>query len=92
MVKIMYIVCTYDVKEKSCVKVMKVLRRYLFHVQKSVFEGTLTPKQFTHLKTDLRKVTTEEDSILFYFTYNEKQLYKNELYNKETTLNILIDD
>ena len=39
----MYIICTYDIKEKRCPKVMKVLRRYMFHVQKSVFEGELTP-------------------------------------------------
>ena len=39
----MYIICTYDVKSKNCPKFMKLLRRYLFHVQKSVFEGELTP-------------------------------------------------
>ena len=41
MVK-MYVICTYDVAEKRCVKVMKVLRKYMFHVQNSVFEGELT--------------------------------------------------
>ena len=43
----MYVICVYDVNEKTCVKVMKILRKYLFHIQKSVFEGPLTPKQFS---------------------------------------------
>ena len=49
----MYVICVYDVNEKTCAKVMKILRRYLFHIQKSVFEGTLTPKQFSTLKEEL---------------------------------------
>lgn len=52
----MYVICVYDVNEKTCVKVMKILRKYLFHIQKSVFEGTLTPKQFSVLKEGLNKV------------------------------------
>lgn len=88
----MYVICTYDVNEKTCVKVMKVLRRYLFHVQNSVFEGTLTPKQFKNLKQELNKITNKEDSILFYISYNEKQIYKDELHEKNTSFNILIDE
>ena len=46
----MYVICTYDVAEKRCVKVMKVLRKYMFHVQNSVFEGELTASKFNELK------------------------------------------
>ena len=38
---------------------MKVLRRYMFHVQKSVFEGELTPAKFNELKG----VFYDEDGI-----------------------------
>lgn len=87
----MYVICVYDVNEKACVKVMKILRKYLFHIQKSVFEGTLTPKQFSVLKEELHKVTSDEDSVLFYFSYNEKQIYKEGLNKVNESLNILID-
>ncbi len=87
----MYVICVYDVNEKTCVKVMKILRKYLFHIQKSVFEGTLTPKQFSVLKEELYKVTSDEDSVLFYFSYNEKQIYKEGLDKVNESLNILID-
>ena len=68
----MYVICVYDVNEKTCVKVMKILRRYLFHIQKSVFEGTLTPKQFSTLKEELHKVTSDEDSVLFYLFFTNQ--------------------
>lgn len=87
----MYVICVYDVNEKTCVKVTKILRKYLFHIQKSVFEGTLTPKQFSVLKEELHKVTSDEDSVLFYFSYNEKQIYKEGLNKVNESLNILID-
>ena len=87
----MYVICVYDVNEKTCVKVMKILRKYLFHIQKSVFEGTLTPKQFSTLMEELHKVTSDEDSVLFYFSYNEKQIYKEGLDKVNESLNILID-
>lgn len=87
----MYIICTYDVNEKTCIKVMKILRKYLFHVQNSVFEGTLTPKQFKNLKEELSSVTNKEDSVQFYICYNEKQIYKENLNRKNSLDNILIE-
>lgn len=88
----MTIVCTYDVNEKKCPKYMKILRKYLFHVQKSVFEGNLTPTQFKRLKEELKKINREEESVFFYICYNEKQLYKYDLVgNKITDLNVIRD-
>ena len=68
----MYVICTYDITEKRCPKVMKVLRRYMFHVQKSVFEGELTPAKFNELKIKLNKIVESDDSVLFYFVYENK--------------------
>lgn len=86
----MYVICTYDVDEKNCAKVMKVLRRYLFHIQKSVFEGTLTPKQYKELQEQIKQVTNSTDSILFFISYNEKQIYKKSLNETNRPSNILI--
>lgn len=88
----MYVICTYDVKERKCPKYMKILRKYLFHVQKSVFEGTLTPKKFKDLKEELKKIKGEDDSVIFYVSYNEKQVYKYDLDGKSPpALNIIKD-
>lgn len=86
----MYIICTYNVVEKRCAKVMKLLRRYLFHVQNSVFEGELTPAKFNALKSNLDKIIEPSDSILFYFTYENKKIKKDYLGKQPKQSNIII--
>ena len=63
----MYMVCVYDVDEKRCAKVMKVLRNYLFHIQKSVFEGSLTPNHIEIYYVIYEKYQSK--LIQFCFTY-----------------------
>lgn len=48
----MYVVLTYDVNEKRVQKAMKVCRKYLVHVQKSVFEGNITEAKLKKLKKE----------------------------------------
>lgn len=86
----MYVICTYDVEEKRCIKVMKILRRYMFHVQNSVFEGELTPTKFNELKAKINKVISSEDSVLFYFVYENKKMKKDFLGKEQKSLNIIL--
>ncbi len=51
----MYVILTYDVKEVRVSKAMKICRKYLTHVQRSVFEGWLTESTLKRLKRDLEK-------------------------------------
>ncbi len=63
----MYVILTYDIKEERVAKVLKICRKYLYWVQKSVFEGEITVAKLEKLKTELRKIINlEEDSILIY--------------------------
>lgn len=91
MVIYMYIICTYDVKSKNCPKYMKLLRRYLFHVQESVFEGELTPATFNKLKKELNKIVTESDHISIYYAYNSKTIKKQELGKQTNKKNFIIE-
>ena len=86
----MFLVVVYDVEEKRCNKVMKLLRKYLFHVQNSVFEGELTPAKYKELKTKIKDITTDSDSVKFYFSYNNKQIYSEELGSNRNVSNIII--
>ena len=86
----LYIICSYDVDQKHCAKLMKVLRKYLFHIHESVFEGTLTPSQFDKVKTDINKVISKEDSVIFFYSYNDKQIYKSSLGKVNKNTNIII--
>lgn len=63
----MYVILTYDVKQQRVAKVMKTCRKYLTHVQKSVFEGLISDSKLTSLKHELEKVIlVEEDSVCIY--------------------------
>jgi CRISPR-associated protein Cas2 len=63
----MYVILAYDVGQKRVSKVMKTCRRYLIHVQNSVFEGTITEARLKKLKNELeKKIVKEADSICIY--------------------------
>lgn len=85
----MYVICVYDVDEKRCNKCKTLLRKYLFHVQKSVFEGELTPALYKELKDKLNIIIKNKDQVIFYFTYNNKQMYKNALGKTNSISNVI---
>ena len=43
---IMYIVLVYDIGEERVARIMKVCRKYLNHIQNSVFEGEISVANF----------------------------------------------
>lgn len=69
---------------------MKTLRKYLFHIQESVFEGELTPRQYRKLNEELEKIIGEEDQVIFYFTYKPKDLNKRILGKSDDKSEIII--
>ncbi len=75
----MYYILVYDIKEKRVQKVHKLVKRYLNWVQNSVFEGELTPGQFTSLKIELDGIMDYgEDSVIVYklgsLKYTEREI------------------
>jgi len=74
----MYIVVAYDITDdKLRRKIVKILEKYWFRVQKSVFETYIKPNQFEEMKRKLnwvlnlakkkRKNIWPNDSVRFYF-------------------------
>ncbi len=63
-----FIVAAYDVvKNKPRVKLMKLLKGYGEHVQKSVFECMLTDEQIERLKQHIKRlIDLDEDSVRLY--------------------------
>ncbi len=85
----MFVILTYDVNVKRVSKVMKICRKYLTHVQKSVFEGLITEGKYDRLRSELKKVAdVETDSIKVYKITSTKFTTKEELglVAKETNL------
>ena len=63
----MYVVLSYDINKKRVGKALKICRKYLTHVQKSVFEGIITEAKLGKLKKELLdKIEYDEDQICIY--------------------------
>jgi len=61
----MFILMVYDVEVKRIVKVLKIGRKYLHHIQNSVLEGELSPAQYKKLKV-LTPLTAVLPSSIFF--------------------------
>ena len=82
----MYVILTYDIGVKRNGKVLRICRKYLRPVQKSVFEGDITERKLEKLKSELKKVIKpEDDQIAIYrlqsVRYSEKEMIG---YHKQT--------
>ena len=63
----MLVVFTYDVKAIRVSKMKKICRKYLFHIQNSVFEGMITESKLNMLKSEVEKVIDKKtDSVCIY--------------------------
>lgn len=78
----MYIVLVYDVATdengaRVSRKTFKACKKYLTHIQKSVFEGNLTELNYMKLRVELSKyIRKDMDSVLVFKSRDEKWLEK----------------
>ena len=65
----MKIILIYDISliekedQKRLIKVMKIARKYLHHIQKSVFEGDLTYGKLKRLENELLNVVDKKETV-----------------------------
>ncbi len=84
----MYVLLVYDISlddngARVLRNVFKIAKKYLHHVQNSVFEGEITEAQIYALKAEIRKwVRTDTDSVLL-FKSREKRWLDKEFWGKE---------
>ena len=78
----MYVVLVYDVSQqengaKRWSKIFKICKRYLTHIQNSVFEGELLESQAIKLKAELdRYIRDDKDSVILFKSRNQRWLEK----------------
>ncbi len=87
----MYYILVYDVGEKRVGKALKICRKYLHHIQNSVFEGEMTPGQCDKLKAELKKlIKPGADSVIIFKSSAKKWVDKEILgLEKRSTANFL---
>ena len=79
----MYIILVYDInlEEKEGQKVLrnvfKTCKKYLIHIQNSVFEGELLESQLIKLKSELNKyIRKDKDNIIVFKSRNQRWMKK----------------
>ncbi len=78
----MYVILVYDISKEQkgsrrWRKVFGICKRYLTHVQKSVFEGELTESQIKKMELEIKQnIDRSIDSIIIFKSRNERWLDK----------------
>lgn len=78
----MYVVLVYDIcfdekGQKVLRKVFKICKKYLSHIQNSVFEGELSSSQLFRLRQEIdRHIRDDKDSVIIFKSRHEKWLDK----------------
>jgi len=63
----MYLIVVYDIEVERIDKVRAALRRYLFWVQNSVFEGELTESSYKAMIREVKTLIKKDyDSVIIY--------------------------
>lgn len=74
-----YAIIVYDVQADRTHKFLKYLRRYLTHVQNSVFEGEVTEGTLVEVKETLQSMLESDESVMVYRmdsdSYVERSVY-----------------
>ena len=71
-----YVVAVYDVEADRTRLFLKFLRRYLTHVQNSVFEGQITEGDLEEVKHRLESMLEPGESVIVYEMSSEEYVLR----------------
>lgn len=79
----MYVIIVYDISLENkgarvLNRVFKICKKYLTHVQLSVFEGELTPAKLAKLKAELNQYIRDDLDSIIIFTNQRSEWLKKE--------------
>ncbi len=79
----MYVILVYDINleqkegKKILRNVYKICKKYLVHIQNSVFEGELLESQLLKLKSELNQyIRADKDSVIVFKSRNQRWMDK----------------
>lgn len=84
----MRVILVYDINtedeegKRILQKIKKIARKYLHHVQKSVFEGDLTQSRLFALKMEVKKLIRDGVDSLIIYTFPESVKITREILSK----------
>lgn len=71
-----YVVVVYDMEAERTHKMLKFLRRYLTHVQNSVFEGEVTEGDLEEIRSGIDDLLKPDESTIVYRMSSEKMVQR----------------
>ena len=86
----MWIIVTYDVNAKRNARVLKICRKYLYHVQKSVFEGHISDKKLYKMKMELARVIVPENDQIAIYMFDTLRYAKKEMIGYHLSIDNII--
>ncbi len=79
----MYVILVYDINledkegQKVLRNVYKICKKYLLHIQNSVFEGELLESQLMKLKSEIKAyIRDDKDSVIVFKSRNQRWMEK----------------
>lgn len=88
----MYIILVYDVSvsidngNKNLTKIYKICKKYLSHIQNSVFEGEITESNLKKLQLELKQYIRKDLDSVIIFKSREQRWLNKEFWGKEDDL------
>ncbi|USZ68380.1 CRISPR-associated endonuclease Cas2 [Halorussus salilacus] len=79
-----YVIVVYDMQADRTHLLLKFLRRYLTHVQNSVFEGEVTEGDLETIETRIDSILEPDESTIIYEVSSEK-LLQREVFGDDPT-------
>lgn len=79
-----YVIVVYDMRAERTHLLLKFLRRYLTHVQNSVFEGEVTEGDLETIETRIDSILEPDESTIIYEVSSEK-LLQREVFGDDPT-------
>lgn len=91
----MHIILVYDINteetSKNLNKIFKISKRYLNHIQNSVFEGNLTDAEFLRFKLEISKyIRNDCDSVIIFKNRNIRFMEKEILGKQEDNISVFL--
>lgn len=75
----MYCIIIYDVEQERVNKVCKFLRKYLFWIQNSAFEGEIKESDLMEIKAGLKRILKENKDSIIIYTFDKPKWIKREI-------------
>ena len=86
----MWVIMTYDVGVKRNARVRKTCRKYLMHVQKSVFEGEISNSKLKKMKWEIASLILPEEDQVAIYTFETERYFSKDVIGYRITDDIII--